>query len=121
MARSDVTITRSGGATSMELLQLHNADLPKRKNKFTLIHAEAEKSLEYRAKIDSEIARMKTKDKYKHMKPTEMRSLATEKVLCKEGIVLWEAGNAKYLQEKIGAHVVIPEYSIELLENSFCS
>jgi hypothetical protein len=42
MARSDLTITRSGGATSMELLQLHQAkDLPKRPNKCTLIHSEA--------------------------------------------------------------------------------
>ena len=42
MARSDITITRSGGATSMELLSLHQAKgLPRRPGKCTLIHSEA--------------------------------------------------------------------------------
>jgi hypothetical protein len=40
MARSDVSVTRSGGMTSMELLHLHNADIPKRANKQVLIHSE---------------------------------------------------------------------------------
>lgn len=42
MARSDVSITRSGGATSMELVELDRADLPKRANKLVLINSEAE-------------------------------------------------------------------------------
>lgn len=42
MARSDMTVTRSGGATSMELLQLHQSPhIPKRENRCTFIHSEA--------------------------------------------------------------------------------
>lgn len=42
MARSDMTVTRSGGATSMELLQLHQSPhIPRRENRCTFIHSEA--------------------------------------------------------------------------------
>jgi hypothetical protein len=42
MARSDLCVTRSGGLTSMQLLAIDRADLPKRENKKVLIHSEAQ-------------------------------------------------------------------------------
>lgn len=215
MARSDVSITRSGGATSMELVQLHQSDLPKRENKLTLIHSEAFqlktsnhtvidteqvastlstqmadamrkrklltsddwkpikkqmldmcKSLGYSEKksklivenilrlytskdpgavnletlfgdlqksailqsrateeqeqmIATEMQRMQQKAKYQSMELPQLRQIAVENVLRKEGIVLWEAGNAKYLQKKIDAHVINPVYAARLLVGSF--
>lgn len=222
MARSDVSITRSGGATSMELLQLHEADLPKRENKLTLIHSEAlsvpedaRHSLDHEAfarkivldiqeqlgeggallddpelqgikeemehfcqqlgyskkksqrmvdnvlrmylhadtaggradvarpdleevfaawkqtkllakapnsadvKIEAEMKRLRQNAKYQDLEIIALRQLAIEKVLTREGIVLWEGGNAKYLQKKIGAHVTNPQYAQGLLTTSF--
>lgn len=217
MTRSDVSITRSGGATSMELLQLHQADLPKRADKLTLIHSEAallheevsriydtsafadkikkeiaaqvskrallgsdewtwikgeletfcreqgysEKksqsiagsilrlysyapedaespdlnkvldSLKKHAKfsskkhemdektIEEKMKLMQQKAKYQELSLVVLRQLAIENILTKDGIVLWEAGNAKYLQKKIGAHVVNPQYAKELIDQSF--
>lgn len=222
MARSDVSITRSGGATSMELLQLHEADLPKRDNKLTLIHSEALSApedavhlLDHEAfarkiaqdiheqlgkrgallndpellgikeemgrfcqqlgyskknsqlmidnvlrmylhagtkegradlmrkdleevfaawkqtkllakvpssadvKIEAEMKRLRQNAKYQDVEIIALRQLAIEKVLTREGIVLWEGGNAKYLQKKIGAHVTNPQYAQGLLKDSF--
>jgi len=215
MARSDLSITRSGGATTMELLQLHQADLPKRPNKLTLIHSEAlqakdlvpptidhaeiakkitkdmaqvcgnrkllnqpewnqikvemmhfcrnlgyspkkserivenvlrlytskdvaaenieeifkemkklsqimtKKLPKHEVRIDQEMQRMQQKAKYQALALPQLRQLAIENVLMKEGIVLWESGNAKYLQRKIGAHVVNPQYATNLIEQSF--
>ena len=67
--RSDITLTRSGGQTSMELMAVMQGK--------SFIHSE-------------------TKEKTHNL----------EKLL--QGIALWEAGNAEYLMEKIGAEVVTP-------------
>lgn len=217
MARSDVSITRSGGATAMELFTLHEADLPKRKDKLVLIHSEAmlaredsplqlnheefakkitgeiskqitakrllsspewqavkremmlyckqmgcskktsralvenilnlylyddskkelpqvdqifkvmeehAKALSQEAKperkrIEEQMKKMQNKEKYKDFDLRALRQLAIERVLTKEGIVLWEAGNAKYLAQKMGAHVTNPHYAKSLLAKSF--
>lgn len=217
MARSDVSITRSGGATSMELLQLNQADLPKRQNKLTLIHSESllldekvsrmhdtsafvkkivvdineqmnaralleseewdaikEELLEFcrqqgysekksqnivsnilriyayspdgvekpdftemletlrtqakmtskklesnEKRIEEKMKEMQQKAKYQELSLASLRQQAIENILTKDGIVLWEAGNAKYLQKKLGAHVVNPQYAKPLLDNSF--
>lgn len=215
MARSDLSITRSGGATSMELIQLHQADLPKRKDKLTLIHSEAlqaddhqptkpdlerftkkiaedmatvlgkkklldepdwngvrsdmlhfcqslgyskkkserivqqvlqlytskevraqlieeifkdlekvaqivtQKLPDHEARIVEEMRKMQQKPKYRQLELPQLRQAAVENVLMKEGIVLWESGNAKYLKRKIGAHIVNPQYATTLVEKSF--
>ncbi len=213
MARNDISITRSGGGTAMELLQLHEADIPKRPNKRTLIHTEAKQDLaalnrirdhkEFREKIVAEIAqqtnnkslmgsaewkairndmrkfvqglgysanksrlivdnilslysgkdtpdleeifnglqqnakllseraakrekkireemrRMKEKSKYQDMTLADLKTLAVERVLTREGIAVWEASNAKYLKKKLGATVVNPEYAAGIIDSSF--
>ena len=215
MARSNVSITRSGGATSMELLELDRADLPKPANKLVLIHSEValacpkaapdstkfaqtiaaevaihmankrllcspelkavkqqmiqhaielgyskeqasllvnnilehyiysdknapKESLEdiikdmaehakklspesrpARKMIEAQMRKMQTKEQYKQHDLCQLRKLAIERVLIKKGIVLWEGGNAKYLANKIGAHVTNPLYAKSLLKDSF--
>ncbi len=146
MARSDVSITRSGGATSMELLQLDKADLPKRANKATLIHSEASLILKQDApkqnrnwieniirsvkkwlglapstkkQIAAQIKKMEPKEAYNALDATALRKLAIERILTRKGIVLWEGGNAKYLANKIGAHVTNPYWAKSYLKDSF--
>lgn len=132
MARSDVSITRSGGATSMELLELDRSDLPKRPNKRVLIHSEAAllltKSPEPKGFLDfvkkllgiarsdkklvrAQIKKMQAKEQYQALDPEALRKLAIERLLVRKGIVLWEGGNAKYLANKIGAHITNPEFA----------
>ena len=205
MARSDVSITRSGGATTMELLELDRADLPKREDKQVLIHSEAmfekqstqppkefvesiradiakhmdkkrlvseygdikkqmvayckshgftthqaqavsenilglyvyndeppqleklfQELTEVATKfskppkeIEEQMKKMQKKAKYQEVTLAALRELAIERVLIKQGIVLWEGGNAKYLSKKIGAHVTNPHYAKKLLARSF--
>lgn len=213
MARSDLTITRSGGATSMELLQLHNSkDIPKREDKCTFIHSEALtrpndmrilealrsnlitrfgtregvsdvtprewKSIKkeiataaanmgiprYQAKglagtiIEAEwkkghplttmissfiellnnyattlslegsareekilrkMHELKSNTKYKDFSPATLRKTAIETLLVEEGIILWEAKNARHLQKTMGANVVNPEYAEPFLVEKF--
>lgn len=139
MARSDVSITRSGGATSMELVELDRADLPKRAGKLVLINSEAElthpkppvpdsqdfvkniitETASAKKLIKAQIKKMQAKDDYKALDSSSLRKLAIERVLTKKGIVLWEGGNAKYLAKKIGAHVTTPQYAKPLLSELF--
>jgi hypothetical protein len=215
MARSDLTITRSGGATSMELLQLRQSkDIPQRKDRCTFIHSEAlsrpkdqasyadlssrlekllpsipdqtkgvklteedwksiskeiEKSSKqmgisskaasriiimikdaYKGKpvtqetmkgviqtfeastgtlsgqaivrerkIEKKAEDLARKGKYLHASHEELRKKAIEALLRDEGIVLWESKNAKYLQEKLHAEVVNPEFAQESLREKF--
>ncbi len=215
MARSDLSITRSGGITSMELYHLAMSDIPRRANKKTLIHSEglfhpkkepqdakafvdsiltevathmanrrllsspewkevrkkmtdylitlgyskeqskelAEKVLEYyaynngssplkpleetfkeyqeqaekfsqetatsRAKVDAQMHKMMQKDGYKALDMSALRELAIQRVLIKEGIALWEGGNAKYLAKTIGAEVTNPHYAKSSLKSFF--
>lgn len=79
-ARADFTITRSGGMTTQEILSLKTN--PKRNDsKMVLIHSGAISS----------------------------HAFPSEEDLIKRGIPLWEAGNARYLKEKINEiHIVNP-------------
>ncbi len=213
MARSDMSITRSGGITSMQLLELDKADLPKREGKQILIHSEAQlfqkttaqdstefvnsistavathmankrlatspewsevrqkmheqclalgyskdqstnivdnvidlylyndakgqtpslvdlfKNLEQNAEllstksakksIEEQMQKMQQKESYKALDLSSLRDLAIQSVLIKEGIVLWEGGNAKYLCKKIGAKITSPLSAKNLINNSF--
>jgi len=105
MARSDRTITRSGGATCMELLHL-NDHLPKNPNKQILIHSE--EPMPTGAEKEKVRKRIKKKDRYKNLNKDQLDRAVTERILRKKGIVLWESSNAKYLEEKLGARVVNP-------------
>ena len=211
MARSDLTITRSGGATSMELLQLHKEF--RRKNKCVFIHSEAlvdqpkvlareRQTLErlaanvrrhhegakgsdeewrlieqsmldgckglgissktskkivddivdlYRndrkkskdvvgsllqafehgtkpvsstrvrreGKIQRKISELKKKVKFAALSEDEYRKLAIKKLLVDEGIILWEAKNARYLEKIMGAEVVNPEFASPRMVKDF--
>ncbi len=215
MARCDLSITRSGGITSMELYHLAMSDIPKRPNKKTLIHSEGlffpkkavpdakefvdsiltevathmanrrllsspewqevrkkmidylitlgyskeqskeltEKVLEYyaysnenaaiksleatfkefqqeaekfsqerapsRAKIDAQMRKMMQKGAYQALDMSALRNLAIQRVLIKEGIALWEGGNAKYLAKTIGAEVTNPHFAKDSLKSFF--
>jgi len=213
MARSDLTITRSGGATSMELLHLHQApDLPKREGRCTIIHSEAltrpkdqetldalkqnltellqrglserpstepsfweqvrepmlnncaalgiprsqrehlvdnvlsiyqqqdpsKESIENVLKeldsivqyissqgiareqnIQRKVRNLQQKSKYSNWTEEQLVKRATKKLLAEEGIIPWEAKNAKYLHRRMGAQVVNPEYSIPYLSETF--
>jgi hypothetical protein len=83
-ARADMTITRSGGMTTQELLSLKTN--PKREDgKRIFIHSCAK--LPHRLPVNAQF----------------------EEELIRRGIPLWEAGNARYLKEKIGkTHIVNP-------------
>lgn len=109
MARSDCTITRSGGATCMELLQIiKNEALPQRKNRLTFIHSEAEIPTDEKIKAAS--LKLLLNDKYKELQEDLFKQEAIEYVLRKEGTVVWEDGNARYLKKSnIGTHVVNPD------------
>ena len=215
MARCDMSITRSGGLTSMELIQLAYADIPKRPDKKVLIHSEGlffpkpepkpakefvksiitevathmakkrllsspewqnvrtkmqaylitlgynkqqsieitEKVLEYyayndqnaplkpleetfkelqaeaakfsqenptsRALITAQMQKMMQKQAYKDLDLSSLRKLAIQRVLIKEGIVLWEGGNAKYLTKAINAEITNPHYAKESMRAFF--
>ena len=205
MGRSDMSITRSGGATSMELLTLgQSPHIPKRENKCTFIHSEAlmrlddahileklqahlerlafasptdaywndlykemshacramgiseaecevcfqtaksekktvaqiladvdalaarasKESVSRRKKIDHKMSALRTKDKYKNHSESDLRRVATEKLLLEEGVILWEGKNARYLQESLqdqGVRVVNPEFAREDLSLKFFS
>lgn len=217
MARSDLTITRSGGATSMELLQLRQSkDIPKRPDQCTFIHSEAlsrpkdqesyaalettlhslveaihttkgtkvrlspeewifvakelektcrkmgiskkeaaalsqsiiecykkghapsqtivrnilsafqnrtesmsSQSIARTRKIEKKVNELRKKEKYASLPEKQLRQQATEALLRDEGIILWEGKNAKYLQEKLGAEVVNPEFAQQSLREKF--
>lgn len=119
LARSDLTITRSGGSTSMELLQLFDRSqaIPKRANRCTLIHSEA--SFHDDDQFRRSVVALKEKEKYSELSHENVERIAMEKQLMKEGMIPWEAKNAQYLQEKIGAHVTTPSLAADLLEEKF--
>jgi hypothetical protein len=73
LSRSDLSITKSGGHTAMELMGVAQGKI--------WIHSEAKKT-------DSS--------------PWTLQELL-------KGIASWEAGNAHYLKEKIGAEIVTPQ------------
>ncbi len=83
--RSDLTCTRSGGQTCMELMAVMQGEI--------WIHSES---------------------KLKGKEPTLKKLL--------KGIAKWEAGNALYLRDRRGAHIVTPELFekdfIQFLEKS---
>ena len=72
-----------------------------------------------RKMIEEQMRKMQAKEQYKQHDLCQLRKLAIERVLIKKGIVLWEGGNAKYLANKIGAHVTNPHYAKSLLKDSF--
>jgi hypothetical protein len=77
--RADFTITRSGGMTSLEILELKKRE---KDDKLILIHAEIQ-------------------GKELHL---------SEEALIRQGIPLWEGGNARYLQKTIpGTRIVTPQ------------
>lgn len=103
-ARSDLSITRSGGSTCFELIQLAEAaekgDIPRRENRLSIIHSEGTVPTPL---IDQELIQQE---------------------LLKTGIPLWEAGNATYLKKVLeanGATAVVSNanYAAQHLRNSF--
>ncbi len=115
LARSDCSITRSGGATCMELLHLHHSNID-RPGKLTLIHSEAELD---QGEIEHEMKKMELKEQHQNLQKEELAAKASEQYLRKEGIAVWEASNAKYLENKIGAHVVNARSSRKRLAEQF--
>ncbi len=115
LARSDVTLTRSGGSTAMELMHL-NRD----RKGVTLIHSEAyeRKPKEASAKL----GKGKVSINQKSVKITALFKKLTnfsEQVLMKKGIISWEAGNAEYLKKKIEAQIVTPVQIEQVLKSAF--
>jgi hypothetical protein len=86
-ARAEVTVTRSGGMTAGELLALH----ARGDNKQTLIHIEPVPGL----------AAMPTDPSAKQ---------AWEAEALDQGMLTWEADNARYLMAKVGAKLITPDF-----------
>jgi len=101
LGRAEITITRSGGLTAGELLALRTR---KNDTKQMMLHVEPVPS-KYATKILAHRLQNNEKD-----------ALATASVeAALEGMVPWEAGNARYLMSAVGAKVVMPESFVAAL------
>jgi len=87
-ARAEVTITRSGGMTAGELLALD----ARGDNKQVLIHIEEVNGVPAKPPCCDLAAEQAWEDKALGL-----------------GMVTWEAGNARYLMNKLGAKLITPE------------
>lgn len=126
LARSDVTVTRSGGATSMELMHL-NRD----RKGLTLIHSEAstgekdkfwntlvEKLQTLHSKKDSKAEDKPSASSYKRSLRSFLNAFSGQFSIS-PGIFLWEEGNAEYLKQKIEAKIVTPKHVESILQKLF--
>jgi hypothetical protein len=114
LARSDLTLTRSGGSTAMELMHL-NRD----KKGITLIHSE---NYDIRPQFFArflQVNRLRSKF-WKILKKNPDSSTDKEMLLTK-GVIRWEVGNAEYLKKKIEAQVVSPAQIEHVLKQVFFS
>lgn len=69
--------------------------------------------------ISAKMAHLQEKQKYQEMDASKLRKIAIEKLLIEQGTCVWEAGNAKYLGDVIGAQVSNPEYAQESIAKHF--
>lgn len=143
LARSDVTLTRSGGATSMELMHLN-----REKKGLTLIHSEGaqrgdrlwsrlvDKLVPHHKKgevaqlasskeplarihlVEPSFVKKETPPPYKRNFRSFFHDLEGQFVIS-PGIFLWEAGNAEYLKQKIEAQIVTPKHVETILQTLF--
>lgn len=90
LARADMTITRSGGLTAMELLEVATGKI--------CIHVVDKKS---KAQID------------------EKGIITNEEEILKQGMLYWEGGNEIYLKERKGARLMTPESLQKSLRDIF--
>lgn len=105
LGRADITITRSGGMTAGELLALRTR---KEDQKQMLLHVESV--------ADKRATKILAKHLQKSEKQDALEAAFEESAL--EGMVPWEAGNARYLMKAVGAKVVIPKIFVAVLRNS---
>mmetsp|Transcript_16195 Transcript_16195/g.31685 ORF Transcript_16195/g.31685 Transcript_16195/m.31685 type:complete len:98 (-) Transcript_16195:71-364(-) len=93
--RADATVTRSGGMTAGELLALAERGDEKK----TLLHVEVPPGVASVAPADPEQKR------------------TWERAVLEGGMVDWEAGNARFLMEKMNAIVITPHMFAEAMKS----
>mmetsp|Transcript_23481 Transcript_23481/g.37569 ORF Transcript_23481/g.37569 Transcript_23481/m.37569 type:complete len:783 (+) Transcript_23481:41-2389(+) len=101
--RAEVTVTRSGGMTAGELLAL--ASRGDKKQVFLHIETTAEvprMPMMPHLEMDGHIPQPPAKEDIENRKQWEDKALES-------GMVVWEAGNARYLMAKLGAELITPE------------
>ena len=107
LGRADVTITRSGGLTAGELLALRSRPSDQKR---MLLHVEPVESAEATRAMAKALAIRLAAQRPRH---EVLRQAFRDGML--EGMVPWEAGNARYLVTAAGADVVTPETVVKVM------
>ncbi len=121
MARADLTITRSGGLTSMELLHLNNKE-----RRTTLIHTEDGDATQKKTfttrrrgmlhKILQRVGWARTKNH--NEKGGDVFANEYEQYLSDYYFIGWEGGNATYLIKEIEAKIVQPSSCLLIVQRA---
>lgn len=69
--------------------------------------------------IKAKMKNLQKQKQYSKLEPDALRMLATERLLIEQGIPLWEAGNAEYVKDAIGAEIANPETARETIRKRF--